>query len=102
MLLRGGIIENTGGLGFDYFLNHDKVKLSGEIYDFNAVNDVRGSNPHLTLKGAYLYLKHIQFIGGVDNILNANARKFFLGVGVKFKDNDLKTILSGGASSFLK
>jgi len=102
LLLRGGIIENTGGLGFDYFLDHDKVKLSGEIYDFNAVNDVRGSNPHLTLKGTYLYLKHIQFIGGVDNILNTDARKFFLGVGVKFKDNDLKTILSGGASSFLK
>ena len=102
LLLRGGIIENTGGLGLDYFLNHDKVKLSGEIYDFNAVNDVRGSNPHLTFKGTYLYLKHIQFIGGVDNVLNTDARKFFLGVGVKFKDNDLKTILSGGSSSFLK
>ena len=102
LLLRGGIIENTGGLGFDYFLNHDKVKLSGEIYDFNAVNDVRGTSPHLTFKGTYLYLKHLQFIGGVDNILNTDARKFFLGVGVKFKDNDLKTILSGGASSFLK
>ncbi|GAB6073472.1 MlaD family protein [Nautilia lithotrophica] len=102
ILLRGGIIENTGGIGFDYFLNHDKVKISGDIYDFNAVNDVRGSNPHLTFKGTYLYLKHIQFIGGIDNILNTDARTFFLGVGVKFKDNDLKTILSGGATSFLK
>ncbi|AZV46541.1 MCE family protein [Nautilia sp. PV-1] len=102
LLLRGGIIENTGGIGLDYFLDHDKIKLSSNIYDFNAVNDVRGTNPHLTFKGTYLYLKHIQFIGGVDNILNTNARTFFLGVGVKFKDNDLKTILSGGASSFLK
>jgi len=102
LLLRGGIIENTGGLGVDYFLDHDKLKLSGEIYDFNAVNDVRGTKPHLTFKGTYLYLKHIQFIGGIDNILNNNARKFFLGVGVKFKDNDLKTIISGGATSFLK
>jgi phospholipid/cholesterol/gamma-HCH transport system substrate-binding protein len=102
MLLRGGIIENTGGLGVDYFLKHDRLKLTGEIYDFNAVNDVRGTNPHLTLKGTYLYLKHIEFIGGVDNILNTDARTFFLGVGVKFKDNDLKTFLSGGATSFLK
>jgi len=102
VLLRGGIIENTGGLGVDYFLDHDRVKLSGEIYDFNAVNDVRGENPHLSAKATYLYLKHLQFIGGVDNVLNSDARKFFLGVGVKFKDNDLKTILSGGASSFLK
>jgi phospholipid/cholesterol/gamma-HCH transport system substrate-binding protein len=102
LLLRGGIIENTGGLGLDYYLDNDKLKLSGDVYDFNAVNDVRGENPHLTLKGTYLYLKHIEFIGGVDNILNTDARTFFLGVGVKFKDNDLKTILSGGASSFLK
>jgi len=102
LLLRGGIIENTGGIGFDYFLNHDRFKLSGEVYDFNAVNDVRGNNPHLTFKGTYLYLKHIQFIGGIDNVLNTDARTFFLGVGVKFKDNDLKTILSGGATSFLK
>ena len=102
LLLRGGIIENTGGIGFDYFLNHDRFKLSGEVYDFNAVNDIRGNNPHLTFKGTYLYLKHIQFIGGIDNVLNTDARTFFLGVGVKFKDNDLKTILSGGATSFLK
>ncbi len=102
ILLRGGIIENTGGAGFDYFLDHDRVKLSTDIYDFNAVNDVRGDNPHLTFKGTYTYLKHIQFTGGVDNILNTDARTFFLGVGVKFKDNDLKTVLSGGASSFLK
>ena len=102
LLIRGGIIESTGGIGVDYFLDKDRIKLSGEIYDFNAINDIRGDNPHLTLKAKYLYLKHIQFIGGVDNILNQDARKFFLGVGVSFKDNDLKTILSGGASSFLK
>jgi phospholipid/cholesterol/gamma-HCH transport system substrate-binding protein len=102
LLLRGGIIENTGGLGVDYYFNHDRFKLSSEIYDFNAVNDVRGNEPHLTVKGTYTYLKHIQFTGGVDNVLNTDARVFFLGVGVKFKDNDLKTLLSGGASSFLK
>ena len=102
LLIRGGIIESTGGVGVDYFLDKDRVKLSGDIYDFNAINDVRGNNPHLTLKARYLYLKHIQFIGGVDNILNQDARKFFLGVGVSFRDNDLKTIIGGGASSFLK
>ena len=102
LLIRGGVIESTGGIGVDYFLDKDRVKLSGEIYDFNAINDKRGNNPHLTLKARYLYLKHIQFIGGVDNILNQNARKFFLGIGVSFKDNDLKTIIGGGASSFLK
>jgi len=102
LLIRGGVIENTGGIGIDYFLDKDRVKLSGEVYDFNAINDIRGDKPHLTLKARYLYLKHIQFIGGIDNILNQNARSFFLGVGVKFKDNNLKTVIGGGVSSFLK
>ena len=102
LMLRGGIIQNTGGLGFDYFMKQDRLVFSGDIYDFNAINDVRGNNPHLDLKAAYTFLKHIQLIGGVDNILNVDARTFFLGVGVKFKDNDLKTILGGGATSFLK
>lgn len=102
LMLRGGITENTGGLGFDYFFYHDKIKLTGDIYDFNAVNDVRGTNPHLSFKATYLYLKHLQLIGGVDNVLNKDAQTFFLGLGVKFKDNDLKTLIGGGASSFLK
>ena len=102
LLLRGGIIQNTGGVGADYFMNQDRVKLTGEIYDFNGENDFRGNNPHISLRAAYLYLKHIEFLAGVDNLINTDARTFFLGVGVKFKDNDLKTLISGGATSFLK
>ncbi|WP_457561886.1 MlaD family protein [Caminibacter pacificus] len=102
LLIRGGIIESTGGVGADYFLDKDRVKLSADIYDFNSVNDIRGNNPNLSLKATYLYLKHLEFIAGVDNILNADARTFFLGVGVKFIDNDLKTIIAGGGTSFLK
>ena len=46
MRYRAGLIENTGGLGIDYFKS-DKIKLSAEVYDFNAYNDARGDNPHL-------------------------------------------------------
>ncbi|MEO1958317.1 MAG: MlaD family protein [Nautiliaceae bacterium] len=102
VLLRGGIIESTGGVGMDYFANNDKVVYSTEIYDFNSENDPRGDKPHLNARVSYLYLKHIQFLAGVDNVLNTNARNFFLGVGIKFKDNDLKTLMGGGATSFLK
>jgi len=102
LILRGGIIENTGGVGVDYFMNQDRLKFSGEVYDFNGENDFRGSNPHINVRASYLYLKHLEFLAGIDNIVNTDARTFFLGVGVKFKDNDLKTLLSGGATSFLK
>jgi len=102
LLVRGGIIQSTGGLGADYFLDNDKVKLSADIYDFNSVNDIRGDKPNLSLKATYVYLKHLEFIGGVNNVLNTDARTFFLGLGVKFIDNDLKTIIAGGGTSFLK
>jgi len=102
LLLRGGIIESTGGVGIDYYLNSDRFILSSEIYDFNAVNDIRGNNPHLNIAAKYIYLKHLEFLTGIDNILNTKARSFFLGMGIKFGDNDLKTLLSGGATSFLK
>ncbi len=102
LLLRGGIIESTGGVGIDYFMYDDKVKLSADLYDFNSQNDYRDSKPHLDLSARYLYLKHLEFIAGVDDLINPNARELFLGVGVNFDDNDLKTFVSGGASSFLK
>lgn len=102
LLIRGGIIESTGGVGVDYFMNNDKLILSSEIYDFNAVNDIRGKNPHLNLAVKYVYLKHLEFLSGVENILNSKAANFFLGLGIKFRDNDIKTLISGGATSFLK
>ncbi len=102
LLLRGGIIESTGGVGVDYFMYDDKVKLSADLYDFNSQNDYRGSNPHLNFQARYLYLKHLEFIAGIENLINANARQFFLGLGVNFNDNDLKTFVSGGVTSFLK
>jgi len=102
VLVRGGIIQSTGGLGADYFLDKDRVKLSADVFDFNSVNDIRGDKPNLSLKATYVYLKHLEFIGGVNNALNTDARTFFLGLGVKFIDNDLKTIIAGGGSSFLK
>ena len=102
LLLRGGIIETTGGVGIDYYLNKDRLILSSEIYDFNAVNDIRGNNPHLNIAAKYIYLKHLEFLTGIDNILNSKATSLFLGMGIKFGDNDLKTLLSGGATSFLK
>jgi len=102
LVVRGGIIQNTGGVGIDYFMYNDFIKLSSDLYDFNHENDYRNNNPHLDVYGRYLYLKHLEFIAGIDDILNTNARQFFLGIGVNFYDNDLKTLVSGGAASFLK
>ena len=102
LLLRGGLIESTGGVGVDYFMYNDKLRVKTDLYDFNAVNDVRGDNAHLRVEARYLTLQHLNFYAGVDNILNKDSLNLFLGVGIGFKDDDLKTILGSSGGSLLK
>ncbi len=101
-MVRGGIIESTGGVGVDYFANKDKLKASLELYDFGAQNDVRGDKAHAKASVRYRMLKHIDVIAGFDNFLNKKAANVFGGVGVTFVDDDLKYIVGSGASSFVK
>ncbi len=101
-LLRGGIIDSTGGVGIDYFMFNDKLKLSAEAYDFNAVNDIRGDNAHARVEARYQMFNHINLYVGYDNFLNKESANLFVGLGIVFSDNDLKTILSSGGSSLLK
>ncbi|WP_310439463.1 MlaD family protein [Sulfuricurvum sp.] len=96
-LLRFGAIESTGGVGVDYFMNHDRLKFSAEAFDFNAVNDIRGTRAHLKAQVRYQMLKHLELYGGWDNFLNPESQNIFMGLGLRFIDNDLK-YLTGTAS----
>ena len=99
--LRGGLIENTFGAGIDYYLLNKQLKASAELYDMNAQNDVRGENAHAKVTARYTILKHLDIYAGYDNFLNENAKNAFVGMGVRFYDNDLKTlIISQGLGAF--
>lgn len=93
LLLRFGAIESTGGVGFDYFMNHDRLKFSGEAFDFNAVNDIRSERVHLKAQVRYQMLKHLELYGGWDNFLNPRSQNLFFGLGLRFIDNDIKYTL---------
>jgi phospholipid/cholesterol/gamma-HCH transport system substrate-binding protein len=96
-LMRFGILQSTGGVGLDYFMNNDRLKLTAEVFDFNAVNDTRGDSPHAKVQARYKMLKHLDFYGGWDNFLNSQAQNVYFGFGFSFTDNDIK-YLSGAAS----
>jgi len=98
---RGGLIESTGGIGLDHYAHDDKFKTSLDIFDFGAVNDVRGTKPHAKLAMRYKAYKKIDFIAGYDNFFNNKAASIFGGIGVSFVDDDLKYLLSP-AASFVK
>ncbi len=99
LLLRAGLIESTGGFGVDYYSYNDQLTFSADLYDFNAVNDVRGDNAHFRVGVRYRMLKHLELFGGWDNFANSESQTLYFGVGMRFIDNNLKYVL-GSASSF--
>ncbi len=101
--VRAGLIESTFGGGLDYYMFGDRFKTSLDLYDMNAQNDVRGDKLHAKVSARWTMLKHLDLYGGVDNFLNDDIANSFVGVGVRFYDDDLKTlIISQGVSGLAK
>ncbi|WP_201353867.1 MlaD family protein [Hydrogenimonas urashimensis] len=98
-MVRGGIIESTAGAGIDYYAYHDRLKLSLDAYDFNAVNDIRGDNVHLRATARYRFYKFINAYIGYDNFLNSDADNIFFGLGIRFEDDRMKYLLGAGAGA---
>ncbi|RLB80768.1 MAG: MCE family protein [Deltaproteobacteria bacterium] len=89
--LRGGLFESTGGIGADYYLFDDRLVLSLEAFDFDP-----DENPHLKFKIDYTPFHYIYVTSGFDNFIsNEGKESFFVGAGLHFSDEDLKTLLSG-------
>ncbi len=102
LLFRVGLIEGQGGFGVDYFALNDTLKVSANMFDFNAVNDIRGDNLNLTTTIRYQFFKHINAYVSANNILNSGANSMSAGLGVSFVDNDLKNLLGTAAASSSK
>jgi phospholipid/cholesterol/gamma-HCH transport system substrate-binding protein len=95
ILARAGLQDSTGSAGLDYFGKNDRLKISWSIFDLNAINDVRGVNPHMHLGLKYELTKHVNFFAGVDNFINSEAMNFYMGLGMEFVDDHLKYFISG-------
>ncbi len=83
--VRGGLIENSGGVGFDYMLYRDKLKWSLELYEFSKLN-VRTQLQYNLYKGIY-------FAGGWSDALNNSGRiSTYIGAGLFITNDDLKLL----------
>ncbi len=89
--LYAGIIENTGGAQIEYPLPvlDRKLLLSFEAFDFSRPNDLA---PHLRLLGRYQFHPNLYLVGGYDDPLERN-RSFFLGGGIRWNDDNIKSLL---------
>jgi phospholipid/cholesterol/gamma-HCH transport system substrate-binding protein len=89
--LRAGIFESTGGFALDYYFLSDHLLMSLEAFDFSSDFD-----PHLKFRADYTPFRFLYLTGGIDDFVSdEDNESFFLGLGLHFSDQDLKTLLSG-------
>ncbi len=92
---RFGILESTGGVGFDFHLFDDALEMNADLFAFGE-----NTYPRLRVRAAYEVLSRFWVLGGVDDALNESS-DFFIGGMLRFNDEDLKSILpfAGGSLS---
>ncbi|MBI2891874.1 MAG: MCE family protein [Nitrospirae bacterium] len=104
LTLRGGVLENTGGVGMDLHFFREAAMLSAEGFDFG-----RDAGPHLKVRAEYTFLRYVTANVGWDDPVyqpsllerkvyfeEFDARRrssVFFGAGLRFTDEDIKTLL---------
>ncbi|HEX8794531.1 MAG TPA: MlaD family protein [Polyangiaceae bacterium] len=93
---RFGIKESTGGIGLDVHLLSDRFEIVNDLFGFSEF-----VQPRYRVYVSYEFLHDLWIYGGVDWVFSPNLRDYFLGLQLRFNDQDLKTILpfSGGATA---
>ncbi len=99
--LRFGLFSSSGGLAVDQFLLDDNLQLTLEAYNFSRVD----SGPVARLFGEYHFWEHLYVTGGLHDFtagLYSGAddefyKNFFGGMGIRFTDENIKTLLSIGS-----
>ncbi len=86
--VRGGLIENTGGVGFDYrMLPNRRLKASVDAFDFDNLQ-LRGNVSYQFKYGVYI-------MAGYNDILDKNnTQSVFGGAGLFLTNDDLKLLLT--------
>lgn len=92
---RFGLIESTGGVGGNLLLFDDRrLDIQADLFDFQF-ND----SPRLRMFATYHLLPYIYASAGFDDIFNSNSqsqqgRNLFMGFGIQFTDEDLKSLIT--------
>lgn len=85
--VKGGLIENSGGVGLDYHFWRRRFRVSTEIFD------VRDSGAHLRSSLRWNLLRGVYMIGGMDDYTNAKNSTGYIGAGLDLNNDDLKALL---------
>jgi phospholipid/cholesterol/gamma-HCH transport system substrate-binding protein len=94
--LRAGLFDWYGGVGVDQFFLQDRLLVGAEGSDFSRP----GLRARVKLTGRWQATPIIFVTGGVDQTLNPGLRTPFIGAGIRWRDEDVKSVL--GALPLLK
>jgi phospholipid/cholesterol/gamma-HCH transport system substrate-binding protein len=92
LALRIGLIESTGGAGADYYFWNDRIKFSVDSWNYNS-REPGNEKTHLKATANYGLGKTFYVNAGYDNFLNPQRKAPFVGVGLRFDDDDLKYLM---------
>ena len=110
LVLRAGLIETSGGVGANLYFWDDRVELRSDLFNFSGPRDkVVDGDP---LYGALTWprwrtlvkfqpVPYVYLTAGVDDVLNFQVNPatsgygldYFMGAGITFQDEDLRSIL---------
>lgn len=95
-VLSAGIVEGKGGGGIEWRSFEDRFRVGALAYDFTKRDDK--PNPRYRLTASYQFWKNVYVKIGGQDLGNKELRTFFIGGGIRWKDDDLKKLV-GLASS---
>jgi len=94
-VIRFGLKESTGGVGFDYVYN-ERLMFTSDIWDFGREDKPNEKlKPNTEIGFKYMFYGPFFVKAGGYDLLNSRYRTFYVGGGMSFTDNDLKYLLGG-------
>jgi len=85
---RFGILESTGGVGVDTHLLQDRFEIRQDLFGFGEE-----LQPRWRIALGYEFIQHLWMLAGVDEVINRDRRDYFVGLQLRFNDQDLKAML---------
>jgi phospholipid/cholesterol/gamma-HCH transport system substrate-binding protein len=85
---RFGIKESTGGVGLDFLAFEDRFELKNDLYGFGEV-----VVPRYRISLGYEFIHRLWLLAGIHDLFSPDNRDYFVGLQLRFDDDDLKSIL---------
>lgn len=85
---RFGLKESTGGVALIFHAFEDRFELQQDLFGFGEQ-----LIPRWRVAFTYEFVKRLWLLGGVDNLLSRDRRDYFVGLNLRFTDEDLKSFL---------